>query len=215
MFQASLFKMLFTKIILIYFFLVSTYFSTQTLIRSQIDLEFHCFYLEITWKIHGILCHKTGGNPASVLTHFEIFISKICMKEPGIWHKKPWKNLEFRTKNLEKTWNLVFGKMWEPWFCNQAFLPKSKQNFSTDVLNAGICVFIQISITFDRHGQDTDWSTVVLVKLTVLPVERPTSANLLWLGNLDGWSNVSFTISEIGAEMTIGAALMSFAGSMS
>ncbi len=120
MFQASLFKMLFTKIILIYFFLVSTYFSTQTLIRSQIDLEFHCFYLEITWKIHGILCHKTGGNPASVLTHFEIFITKICMKEPGIWHKKPWKNLEFRTKNLEKTWNLVFGKMWEPWtkpFC--------------------------------------------------------------------------------------------------
>ncbi len=26
------------------------------------------------------------------------------MKVPGIWHK-----------NLEKTWNLVFGKKWEPW----------------------------------------------------------------------------------------------------
>ncbi len=37
------------------------------------------------------------------------------MKVPGIWHKKPGKSLEFRTKNLEKTWNLVFGKKWEPW----------------------------------------------------------------------------------------------------
>ncbi len=27
------------------------------------------------------------------------------------------KNLEFRTKNLEKTWNLVFGKKCEP--CNR------------------------------------------------------------------------------------------------
>ncbi len=36
------------------------------------------------------------------------------MKVPGIWHKKPWKNLEFRTKNLEKTWNLLFEKKWEP-----------------------------------------------------------------------------------------------------
>ncbi len=53
MFQASLFKMSFTKIILIYFFVIST-LSTQTLIQSQIDLGFHCFYLEITWKIHGI-----------------------------------------------------------------------------------------------------------------------------------------------------------------
>ncbi len=61
-------------------------------------------------KIHGILCHKRSGNPASVLTHFEIFVTKICMKVPGIWHKKTWKKLEFRTKNHEKTWNLVFGK---------------------------------------------------------------------------------------------------------
>ncbi len=88
MFQASLFKTSFTKIILIYFFVIST-LSTQRLICSQIDLGFHCFYLEITWKIHGILCHKRSGNPASVLTHFEIFITKICMKMPGIWHKKP------------------------------------------------------------------------------------------------------------------------------
>ncbi len=60
----KLFKMSFTKIILIYFFVIST-LSTQTLIRSQIDLRFHCFYLEITWKENnGILCHKRSGNPA-------------------------------------------------------------------------------------------------------------------------------------------------------
>ncbi len=49
MFQASLFKMSFKKIILIYFFVIST-LSTQTLIRSQIGLGFHCFYLENTWN---------------------------------------------------------------------------------------------------------------------------------------------------------------------
>ncbi len=48
-FQASLFKMSFTKIILIYFFVIST-LSTHSLIRSQIDLGFHCFYLENTWN---------------------------------------------------------------------------------------------------------------------------------------------------------------------
>ncbi len=42
MFQASLFKMSFTKIVLIYFFVIST-LSTQTLIRNQIVLGFHCF----------------------------------------------------------------------------------------------------------------------------------------------------------------------------
>ncbi len=31
--------------------------NTNIVIRSQIDHGFHCFYLEITWKIHGILCH--------------------------------------------------------------------------------------------------------------------------------------------------------------
>ncbi len=107
--------MSFTKIILISFFVIST-LSTQTLIRGEIDLGFHCFYLEITWKIHGILCHKRSGNPVSVFIHFVIFITKMCMKEStwNLAHKKTCKNLEFRSKNLEKTWNLVFGKMWEP-----------------------------------------------------------------------------------------------------
>ncbi len=98
MFHTSLFKMSFTKIILIYFFVIST-LSIQTLIQSQIDLGFHCFYLEITWKIHGILCHKRSGNPASVLTHFKIFITKICTKVPGIWHKK---TLNLGPKTLRK-----------------------------------------------------------------------------------------------------------------
>ncbi len=32
-----------------YIFVIST-LPTQTLIRRQIDLEFHYFYMEITWK---------------------------------------------------------------------------------------------------------------------------------------------------------------------
>ncbi len=50
------------KNILIYIFVVSA-LSTQTRIQSQIDLGFHCIYLEITWKIHGILYHQRSGNP--------------------------------------------------------------------------------------------------------------------------------------------------------
>ncbi len=61
MFQASLFKMSFIKTILIYFFVIST-LSTQTLIQSQIDLGLHCFYLEITWKIHGICVTREVGT---------------------------------------------------------------------------------------------------------------------------------------------------------
>ncbi len=30
-------------------------------------------------------------NPTSVLTHFVIFITKFCMKVPGIWHKQTLK----------------------------------------------------------------------------------------------------------------------------
>ncbi len=82
----GIFKMSFTKIILIYFFVMST-LSTQTLIRNQIELEFHWFLPGNNLENNGILCHKRSGNPASVLTHFEIFITKICMKAPGIWHQ--------------------------------------------------------------------------------------------------------------------------------
>ncbi len=41
-------------------------FSTPTLIQSQINLGFHCFCLEITWKIHQISCHQRGGNPVVI-----------------------------------------------------------------------------------------------------------------------------------------------------
>ncbi len=57
MFQELHFKMSFTKKKIIYIFVIST-LSRQTLIQRQINLEFHCFYLEITWKIHGILCQQ-------------------------------------------------------------------------------------------------------------------------------------------------------------
>ncbi len=109
MFQASLFKMSFTKIILIYFFVISI-LSTQTLIWSQIELGFHCFYLEIIWKIHGILCHKRRGNPASVLTHVKIFVIKY---------------LEFGTKKLEKTWNFGQKTMRKPgiWYLEKSRNP--------------------------------------------------------------------------------------------
>ncbi len=51
-----------TKQNLFNIFVIST-LSTLTLILSQNDLGFHCFYLEITWKIHGILSHQRSGNP--------------------------------------------------------------------------------------------------------------------------------------------------------
>ncbi len=38
------------------------YIINKTLIQGQSDLGFHCFYLEITWKIHGILCHQRSKN---------------------------------------------------------------------------------------------------------------------------------------------------------
>ncbi len=100
-------------------------------------------FIAFTWKQPGkymeFCVTREVGNPASVLTHFEIFITKLCMKVPGIWHKKTWENLEFRTKNLEKTWNLVFGKMWEPClyvhvllFCRWWHLQSSHTFFSFD-----------------------------------------------------------------------------------
>ncbi len=57
-FQDSLFKMSFTK----YFHLHLCHIY-NIVIQSQIDLKFHCFYLEITWEIHGISCHQRSGNP--------------------------------------------------------------------------------------------------------------------------------------------------------
>ncbi len=83
MFQASIFKMLSTKIILIYFFVISS-LSAQTLIWSQIDLRFYCFYLEITLKIHEILCQKRNGNPVLWIECNEIFV---------VFAESPWASL--------------------------------------------------------------------------------------------------------------------------
>ncbi len=85
MFQASLFKMSFTKIILIYFFVIST-LSTQTLICSQIDLGFHCFYLENTWNFVSQEkwepCYKTFPNMyflrASITTYNNQFYDDLA-----------------------------------------------------------------------------------------------------------------------------------------
>ncbi len=63
---------------------------------------------------NGILCHKRSGNSASVLTHFEIFITKICMKVPGIWHKKPWKIWILGPKILRKPGIWYFEKSGNP-----------------------------------------------------------------------------------------------------
>ncbi len=58
--QDSHFKMSFTKKIL---FISLLYLHYQNkLIQRQIDLGFHCLYLEITWKLHGILCHSEVGS---------------------------------------------------------------------------------------------------------------------------------------------------------
>ncbi len=58
-FQDLLFKMSLTKKknhLLVHLHLFHIYIiNRNTVILSQIDLEFHCFYLEITWKIHGII----------------------------------------------------------------------------------------------------------------------------------------------------------------
>ncbi len=72
-FQDSFFKMSFTQKY-DFNFVIST-LSTQTLIQSQIDLGFHCFYLEITWKIYGILCRQRSKNPVIRWWHRTLFFS--------------------------------------------------------------------------------------------------------------------------------------------
>ncbi len=50
MFPNSSFKMSFTKINHLHICHIDI-INSKTVIRIQIDLGFHCFYLEITWKI--------------------------------------------------------------------------------------------------------------------------------------------------------------------
>ncbi len=69
-FQDSLFKVSFTqKIIqsnLCHIYII----NTNTVIQSQIDLRFHYFYLEITWKIHGISFHQKSANRVSGINRY-------------------------------------------------------------------------------------------------------------------------------------------------
>ncbi len=41
------------------------------MIRSQINLGFHIFYMEIAWKIHGISYHQRGGNPDCIVDGYQ------------------------------------------------------------------------------------------------------------------------------------------------
>ncbi len=52
--------------------------NIYTIIRSQIDLEFHCFYLEISWKIHVILCHQRSSNSGSDKDIHPSQIGSVC-----------------------------------------------------------------------------------------------------------------------------------------
>ncbi len=115
MFQAWLFKMSFTKIILIYLFVIST-LSTQTLIRSQIDLEFHCFYMEITWKIHGILWYKRSGNPALAYPNTECHLADYIK----IW--KPSGGLHDLAESQHGSINSHFASILSPKTAEQKYM---------------------------------------------------------------------------------------------
>ncbi len=61
-----------------------------------ISLLFPGNNLENIWNIVWQEKCELGTHRNRNLIHFEIFITNICMKVPGIWH----------TKKLEKNWNL-------------------------------------------------------------------------------------------------------------
>ncbi len=51
--------------------------NTNTVIQSHFDLGFHCFYLKITWTIHGIACHQRSGNPG--YTSLSVMPMYLCL----------------------------------------------------------------------------------------------------------------------------------------
>ncbi len=66
-FQDSLFKMMMIQGKNNHLHLCHIYIiSINTVIQSQINLGFDCFYFKITWKIHGILGQQRSGNPVFV-----------------------------------------------------------------------------------------------------------------------------------------------------
>ncbi len=60
------------------------------------SLNLHCFYLEITWKLHGILYRQSSGNPnymqimlfnrtfITVINLFQVFLEQKKMLKIGL-----------------------------------------------------------------------------------------------------------------------------------
>ncbi len=93
---------------------------------SSFTFDFTAF----AWKIHGILCHKRCGNPASVLIHFEIFfLTKTCMKVPGNGTKNLGKNWNLGPK----TWNLGGGSGNPGFFSPQITYFKNHMHYPTSI----------------------------------------------------------------------------------
>ncbi len=57
--------------------------NTNTVIQRQVDLGFQCFYLEITWKMQGMLCYQRSGNP--VCTSTACPFSRFCLAYIKWW----------------------------------------------------------------------------------------------------------------------------------
>ncbi len=82
-FQDSLFKMSFSKEILIYAFV------------NICIIKPNCIYLEITWKTHRILCHQRNGNPVCFNTFWDFYNYNLYESIGNLVQN-----------NLEKNWNL-------------------------------------------------------------------------------------------------------------
>ncbi len=84
MFPNSLFKRSFTNQIHLHLCHIDIINTNTVSNRRQIDLGFHCFYLEITWQIHVISCHQRSGNPDKgclKVSHLLSILMKKFVKE--------------------------------------------------------------------------------------------------------------------------------------
>ncbi len=85
--------------------------NIQTVIQGQIDLEVHCFYLEITWKI--LEFHGTGEVGTLYLlfyffkAFYDVFFWRDLALKPFYWCE----HMEiFDLKAL--LWMWTYGKIW-------------------------------------------------------------------------------------------------------
>ncbi len=87
--------------------------NTNIVIQSHNDLEFHCFYLEITWKIHGISCHQISGNPGSCIQLFtlvKLVLAMLCQTN-HCWPNSYTKKHCFG-RFVSYCWYFVFKILW-------------------------------------------------------------------------------------------------------